>query len=296
MTIQYISSKDEAKWLDKRKSYITSTESASLFGLQMPSLPTAFELWHIKRGNIDGEVEVNNYMQWGRVLEDAIKAIVEIDNPDWHIRPMEAFAYDDNTRMGASFDNVIEHPERGIGLLEIKTTSYRDYKMKFIEDDETDFIECPAYYEVQGQHQLEMMQGKYDYVCFAVAILDTREVKYIFRERDADMGERIKNKIEWFWKLGDPPPADMEKDCDLLTKMQRANSNDTSADLTDDTDFMIAADSYIAAQSQLKEYEGQKKRAKSQMILCLKDHQRGYSNDYRISNKSRFSLTQTKKD
>lgn len=293
MKTQYMSATNREKWLEKRKGYVSSTESASLFGLQMASVPTAFELWHIKRGNISGEVEVNNYMQWGSVLESAIKDIIALDNPDWKISPMEAFAYNDTTKMGASFDNVLDHPDRGLGLLEIKTTSYRDYKAKFIEDDETDFIECPPYYEVQGQHQLEMID-KYDYVCFAVAILDTREVKYIFRERDKQMGERIKQKVEWFWKLGDPPPADMDKDCDLLTRMQRANSSDKSIDLTDDVDFMIAADSYVAAQSQIKEFEAQKRRAKSQIILSLKDGQRGYSNEYRISNKSRFSLTQTK--
>jgi predicted phage-related endonuclease len=292
MTIQFISSKDEAVWLEKRKSYITSTESASLFNLQMPSMPTAFELWHIKNGLKSNDIEVNSYMQWGRIMQAAIEAIIKEDNPDWKIRPMETFAYDDVCKMGSSFDNVIE-TARGIGLLEIKTTSYRDYKAKFTEDDETDFIECPPYYEVQGQHQLEMI-NKYDYVCFAVAILDTREIKYIFRDRDVKMGGIIRNKIKEFWAMKEPPPPDLEKDSDLLALMHRANSNNSSYNAMEDTDFNMAALSYIEATTKAKAAETAKKIARSQMILAMGENNSAYSASARVNNNKSFRVTATK--
>lgn len=283
---------DENAWLDLRKSYVTSTESASLFGLQMPSRPTAYELWHVKRGLIDDVVEVNNFMIWGRVFESSIKEIIALDNPDWKISPMRVFAHDDD-KMGSSFDNTILHPQKGVCLLEIKMTTYREWKEKFIEDDDGEFIEAPAYYEVQCQHELECL-NRYDHICLAVALMDTREIKYIWRERDREMGAAIRNKIKAFWKLAEPPEPDMVKDSDLLARMHRANSRDSVYDATQHDGFDFWAQAYLDANHQIKVAEESKKRARSQMITAMGQNNTAWCNLARVGNKKTFRVTETK--
>lgn len=282
---------NEEDWLKWREPVITSTESSSLFGLQMASLPTAFELWHLKRGLIDSTFEVNNYMQWGRIFESAILEVIKDDNPDWIVSPLKVFACDDE--MGSSFDNTVKHPERGVGILEIKMTTYREYKEKFIEDDDTDFIECPAYYEVQGQHELECLD-KYDYICFAIAIVDTREIKYIFRERDKYMGNAIRDKITAFWESKEPPPPDMIKDSDLLAKMHRANNKDSAYDGTEDAEFLTSCISYIEEGQKEKAAKEAKEKLRSEIILAMKDHNTAWTNGYRVGNKASFRVTKNK--
>ena len=292
MKTQFVAIRDEATWLEKRGGYVTSTESASLFGLQMPSLPTAYELWHIKRGLIDRVTEVNSRMIWGRRLEASIAAGIAEDN-QLKLMPMRSFAFDDEDKIGSSFDNIIEHPERGHGLLEIKTVSYKNYKEKFVEDSETGFIEAPAYYEVQVQHELEVAD-KYNFALLAVFIMDTREVALLYRDRDRDFGAAIRKKVKEFWASTQPPPPDLQKDADLLARMHRANSKDKSYDATRDDMFELSAMSYIQESEKEKAAKAAKDVAKSRMILAMTDHNTAWCNSARVSNKATFRVTPTK--
>lgn len=298
MTTNLTPIRDEAQWLDQRKSYITSTESASLFGLQMTSLPTAFELWHIKRGLIDHAIDVNERMIWGRRLEQVIAQGIADDN-GFKLLPMKVFAHDDDDKIGSSFDNVIECPVRGHCLLEIKTVAYRDYKEKFIEDDERDpegnpmFIEAPAYYEVQVQHELEVL-GKYQWCCLAIFIMDTREIKLLWREKDADFGRSIREKVKQFWASTEPPAPDMVADSDLLARMHRANSSDSVMDATENPDFNIWALSYLQEGEKEKAAKEEKQKLRSQMILAMGQNNAAWCDAARVSNKSSFRVTATK--
>jgi predicted phage-related endonuclease len=283
---------EESAWLDLRKKYVTSTESASLFGFQMPSRPTAFELWHIKRGLIDEAVEVNNFMIWGRLFEGAIKDVIALDHPDWKISPMRVFAHDDDG-MGSSFDNTILHPEKGSCLLEIKMTTYREWKEKFVEDDDGEFIEAPPYYEIQCQHELECLE-RHNHICLAVALMDTREIRYIWRERDREMGAAIRKKIKDFWAMQEPPPPDLVKDSDILARMHRANSGAGVFDATKHPDFDLWAQSYLDANAQIKVAEETKKKTRSQMILAMGEHNSAWCNLARVGNKAGFRVTETK--
>lgn len=288
--IELIPIKDEASWLERRKNFITSTESASLFGLQMPSLPTAFELWHIKRGLIDGDIVANSRMIWGRRLEDVIaKGIAEDEG--WKISELNVFAEDSKAKMGSSFDYMIVCPAHGPALLEVKTIAYRDYAAKFIEDDDGDFIEAPPYYEVQVQHQLECLPD-HNLACLAVFIMDTREYVLLWREQDKDMGRIIRNKIDAFWRSTEPPPPDLEKDSDLLASLHRANSKDKSYDATENGDFLQACLSYEAAKQKAKEADIEKKVARSEIILGMGDSNTAWCDGFKVANKKQFRVTQ----
>ena len=116
----------------------------------------------------------------------------------------------------------------------------------------------PAYYEVQCQTELEVL-NKYDWICCAVAIIDVRDIKYIFRDRDREMGARIRNKVKAFWDSAEPPAPDLIADSDLLARMQRANSSDKAYDATESAEFDIAALSYLDAMSAAKKADDEKK-------------------------------------
>jgi len=284
---------DENLWLAKRKSYVTSTESSSLFGLQMPSLPTAFELYHIKISQeVDPIFNENERMIWGRRLEDVIAKGVAEDN-NWTIEPLKVFAYDDDDKIGSSFDYKGHNEEKGQFLIEIKTVAYRDYKMKFVEDDDSDFIEAPAYYEVQVQHELECI-GEYEWCALVVFIMDTRDVKILWRKRDRDMGAKIRAKIRHFWLSGEIPAPDLEADSDLLARMQRANNSDKTLDATEISEFDLYAQAYLDETLKSKQADLAKKRARSQMLLLMDDYNQAWCNVARVTNKSSFRVTETK--
>ena len=105
MTIKYLEITDEKEWLEKRKNYVTSTEVASLYGVQPAYAPTAFELWHIKRGNITPpDISNDDFIMFGKLMEPVVVEMIKRQNPDWIIEPCRLFAYDDTGRIGSSFD------------------------------------------------------------------------------------------------------------------------------------------------------------------------------------------------
>lgn len=62
----------EAAWLSDRKTVITSTEAASLFGVGV-YVKTPYELYHLKAGLIEPEAfEGNERTRWGQRLEAPI--------------------------------------------------------------------------------------------------------------------------------------------------------------------------------------------------------------------------------
>jgi predicted phage-related endonuclease len=306
---------DREYWLDKRKSYITSTESASLFGLQMSARPTAYELWHLKRGIIEEADGDSNYLSWGREMEPAIMRLIQAENPEWDIKPMHGFAYDDEDKIGSSFDYVATIPreivqkflpnleidgEFATGLIEIKMTNYKNWMEKFIIDDEIDeetgrpvFIEAPSYYEVQCQHELEAL-NKYDFIILAVAVVDYRTLNYIWRERDREFGKAIREKIKEFWYMQEPPSPDLNADSDLLARMHRANSNDSVKDLTEDKEADILLSAYLQESKKETSAKDAKKRMRSQIIIKMGDCNTAWSQGHKVSNKSSFRITETR--
>lgn len=300
---RHIQITSEEQWLKDRESYITSTETAALFGCEMASTSTAFELYHIKRGDLPKPEFDDPFLTWGRRLESVIAEGVAEDN-GWELRPLDVFAVDDEYRLGSSFDYIATDDD-GDFLLEIKSTSFSEYMKKFIEDDEKDdnglpvFIEAPAYYEIQVQTELEAYNDvdgvdNIERACLCVFIADTRQVKLIWRDRNKDMGNRIKEKAKWFWESKTPPSPNLEKDADLIASLHRANNKDSAYDGTEDSDFDIDVMSYIQESENEKRAKLAKDRLKSKIILAMGEHNSAWCNTGRVANKKSFRVTESK--
>src|SRR3990167_2101863 len=110
---QIVIPKDEAHWLAMRREVVTSTEISSLFGLS--PYCTEFELFHRKKENLEVEFDPNARVIWGMRLQKSIADGVAEDN-GFKIRLMNEFIYDDQEKLGSSFDYAIEED----GLLEVK--------------------------------------------------------------------------------------------------------------------------------------------------------------------------------
>jgi len=244
--INYMEITDETSWLEKRKKYVTSTEVAALFG-SSPYL-TAFELWHIKKGNIPAtDLSGNNFVQFGKLVEPVIVQMIELENPDWKIEPCRLFAYCDTDRIGSSFDYWVTIDGHK-GLMEIKSTSYAEYK-RIYEDDE-----APVHYEIQAQVELEMMPEA-EFILQVAFLADTRSLKYIHRDRDSEMGLAMRNAVRDFWGMDSAPPVDYSRDKSILAKVAPNLDPERQIDGTEDERLNELAAMYKAE----KELEKQSK-------------------------------------
>ncbi len=278
MTTEYIQIKDENVWLEKRKGYITSTESSAIYGIN--PLKTAFELWHEKNGNLDGQLQDNNFLMFGRLVEAPICEMIKIERPKWEILPMRVFAFDDDDKIGSSYDRTVKLPNGTTALLEIKSTSYAEYKKKFIED--RDGIEAPTQYEVQMQHELEVV-GLYDTIVMAVFLADVRQIKYIFRKRDKEMGAAIRNACRDFWSMTEPPEPDFERDKSSIAKTAPDVNLDYVLDATKDTRISELVAMYKAEKELEKQSKNNADKFYAELVHLAGKNRYIWTNDYKIS-------------
>lgn len=279
MTVQYLQISDEAAWLKKRNDYVTSTEVSALFGLS-PWM-TAFELYHNKRGNADTSLQDTNFLAFGRLIEEPVCQMVLLEHPDWTIRPMRVFAYDDEDKIGASFDRVVTLSDGKVGLLEVKSISYKEYKKKFIEHAPDD-IEAPENYEIQMQMQLEVIR-RYDFCLMAVFVLDTRELKYIYRYRDEEMGAQLRQAVRDFWAMTEAPAPDYARDKSLIAKMLPAADPDNTLDATENNRITELAAMYKAEKDLEKQSKENADKFYAELLVLLGNARYAWTNSHKIT-------------
>lgn len=280
MSTQYMEITDEESWLEKRKGYITSTQIAALFGLS--TYNTAFELYHISRGNIEAEFKENSFMTFGKIMEQPICEMVAIEHPDWKIEPFNVFAYDDEDKIGSSFDRELFIGDKKY-LLEIKSISYSEYKKKFIEHAPDD-IEASPQYECQMQTELELTKDDgFDGCVMAIFILDTRQLRYIFRTHDTEMCDDIREAVREFWAMEEQPDPDYARDKSIIARVCPSVNPNHQMDATENDQITELAEQYKNS----KELEKQEKKAAdaaySELMVLLEDAKYAWTNHHKIT-------------
>jgi putative phage-type endonuclease len=214
MTTEIITPRDEAHWLEMRRSDITSTESAALFGMS-PYL-TKFELFHRKRGALTADFKANARMVWGSRLESAIAAGIAEDN-GWTIQPMKDYWRLPDSRIGSSFDFMITSLGEPAHL-EIKAVDFLAFRDGWQLEDE-DEPAPPAHIELQVQHQMLVSGFSQSFIGVLVGGNTTH---VIHRHRDEDVISAIRTRISEFWRdvdAGREPPAVMPEDAASVIRL-----------------------------------------------------------------------------
>lgn len=225
LTIHHPATRED--WLKLRAGYVSSTESAALFGMS-PYL-TAFELG-LEKSQLASDFEGNERTVWGTRLQDAIAAGIGQDYGVL-VRPQRGYATHPQTKMGASFDwevwGFIDEPgfsgdpilrnlftKYGPGVLEIKNVDSLIYKNEWGDDP-------PAHIDIQVQHQLECI--RYGWAVIGVLVGGNRN-EILIRERDAAVGASIVKRITGFWTdlaAGRMPPVTMPEDAATLIRLYK---------------------------------------------------------------------------
>ncbi len=280
MITKFMEITDEASWLEKRKGYITSTQIAALFGLSPYN--TAFELYHITRGNIDANIEENNFMKFGKLIEQPICQMVALEHPEWRICDFPYFAHDDSDKIGSSFDRVVWIKKKKY-LLELKSISYKEYKNKFTEHSEHD-IEAPPHYELQMHTEMELTKDHhFDGVVMAVFILDTRQLRYIFRSYDPEVGKGLRDAVREFWALKEQPEPDYTQDKSIISQVCPPVDPDLQMDATNNNRITELAAQYKASKDLIEQEKKAADTAYAELMLLAENARYVWTDYHKIS-------------
>jgi predicted phage-related endonuclease len=245
-----------------RAKHVGASEVPALFDCS-PYL-TRFELFHRKKGNVDtpafnalsddGTPE-NERIYWGVKLEAAILEAAK-----------ERYGYADREQrealsngkgLGGHPDRRVVCPDRGPGILEIKTA---DWLVRKGWGDEP-----PAHYLIQSQAYQGLDGVTWGDVLVLVGGNRLERFCYDFRPK---IYAEIERRVEAFWQsieANDPPPPDYTRDLDTITDLYR-EGGDKVVDLTGDNLAAIAAAELLRAAEERKAAQKREDAAKAELL------------------------------
>lgn len=227
-----------------RASVVGAGEVAALFDCS-PWL-THFELWQRKAGNVstpefnarnpDGS-PVNSRIHWGVKLE---ALIVEEACERWGYVPVETPKRVDNgAGLGGHPDKLVRCPDRGIGVLEVKTVDWIERK-KWGDEPPSQYLLQPNTYagllKVQWFDVIVMVLG---------GQTDLERHQYEFRAR---LFAETQRRVSAFWQsvhANKPPKPDYTRDGGTLAELY--NPADTLIDLRRDNRMPELMQEYLDA-------------------------------------------------
>lgn len=248
---------NEKEWLAARMQDITSTELAALLG--MSEYKSRLKLWMIKAGKMEDDFEESNQSTWGKRLQNAVGQGIAEDN-GWECFDLTGYYLrDEEARIGASMDMRVVCPERGPGLLEVKTTGY------FQQETGWEKTRAPIDYEfqLQGQVNLAIQEGQ-EIGWGCIGALDGRKnTRKYDRMPDAPLWALIKEETAKFWhsiKINEPPAPDYAVDADLIRKLQGSVNVEQNISLTGNNRAHYLIEQYMTLEA-----------AREQVMPLLKD-------------------------
>lgn len=257
------------EWLEWRRSDVTASDVASLFGLS--PFKSALRLWAEKTGRTEPDGETN-LMRRGRWLEPAVIAALSETMP---VERLSFYYRDTDDRVAATPDAV-----SGRTLIECKVVS------RPVFDAWQD--ELPVYYQLQALTAAMLMDA--DNAIVACLVIDTfsAELRLFHVERHADAEARIRNGIRSFWQGvadGLPPPADYGEDGELLAELYRPKAEILAIDLGSDN---MLPGLLIERETIKAEIKARKKRANAidaEVVEKLKGAPAALCGAWKITNK-----------
>lgn len=249
-----------------RAAHVGASEVAALFDCS-PYI-THFELWHRKVGNIatpefnatvDGVPE-DERIYWGVKLE---AAIIEAAKERYgYIDRGQADKLSNGRGLGGHPDRRVICPQRGPGILEIKTADWLVRKGWGEEPPTHYLLQSQAYQGLDGVQWGDVL----------VLVGGNRLERFCYDFRPTIYAE-IERRVEAFWQsieANEPPPADYTRDLDTIADLHRQATEET-VDLRADNLAHEAAAAFLFAKEARLEAEKREDAAKAELLDKLGD-------------------------
>lgn len=220
------------QWLALRQKDITASVAGALLGVH--EYETPYSLWAQKSGRISEGIEDTPPMKRGRLLEPVAVELMRELRPTWKITRGDVYLRDPNTRLGATPDVFVEDPDRGPGIVQIKSVESMTFRRKWRGDDGE--VRPPLWIAVQAIVEAHLTGAKW--VGVAPLVVNHGLDMPIIDDIPLHGGviERLKRETAAFWKRvesGDAPPADYTRDGEIIAELYGVSVAET-VDLSGD--------------------------------------------------------------
>ena len=278
-------------WLQVRRSGIGGSDAAAALGLS--PWKSALELWQEKVSGQSQPRQENEAMLWGRIMEPIITREF-VRRTGLTVTPMRSMLQATNWPwMLADLDGLVEDPQRGTGVFEVKTASA--FKMSEWDDNR-----CPDAYQLQVQHYLEVTGLSYALI---VVLIGGNKLQWITVDRDDELIASLVQLEKRFWQhvlTQSPPPVDGSTACaEMLARKYPSSSNAAPLILPVDADSWIQ--DYLTSKAEEESAAERKRLAENKLKEVIGNHEKaispgGYQATWKTVQSSRIDSTRLKKE
>ncbi len=206
-------------WLAYRRYGIGGSDAAAILGIS--PWRTARDLYYDKLGVAEIVADEDNWVQLeiGTLLEPLVARIFAKKTRLRVYQRKAMFRHPKYPWMLADLDYLVELPDGGTAILEIKTTNYNARDNWWYNGEEI----VPVYYETQGRHYMAVMNIDRVYFC---CLYGNSKDEVIIRHLDRDEAyeEELIELEEAFWRdhvLSRTPPPYVENGELILESLRR---------------------------------------------------------------------------
>jgi len=289
MAIERHAIENREQWLGLRKQDVTASVAGALLGVHEYSTPYA--LWALKSGLIHEDPEESGPMKRGRLLEPVAVELLRELRPTWKIERGTVYLRDPDSRIGATPDVFVEDPDRGPGIVQLKSVEQSIFRKKW-KDAETGEVKPPLWIAVQGIIEAHLAKEHYgvNWVGVAPLVVSFGVELPIIDDIPMHAGvfDRLKHETELFWRRvasGDAPPADYTRDGEVIA-MLYGETNGETIDLSDDERFaeLILEDQRLGALcKEADEHAKARKAVRTEIIAKLQHAAAATCNGHRVA-------------
>lgn len=274
------------QWLGLRKADITASIAGALLGVHEYTTPYA--LWALKSGRLTEDPEETAPMRRGRLLEPVAVELMRELRPTWSIRRGDVYLRDPDNRIGATPDVFVDDPDRGPGIVQIKSVEAMTFRKKW-KDPDTGDVRPPLWIVVQGiveAHLAKKTHGA-EWVGVAPLVVSHGLDMPIIDDIPIHGGviERLKRETETFWRRverGDAPPADYGRDGEIIAQLYGLTTDQTIDLMADNRLPDILAEDKTLAET-MASAKKRRDAIKAEIIEKMGHASLGTCNGWRIS-------------
>ena len=271
-----VSDMPEKDWLALRRHYLGASEVSAVLGIN--PYKSCFGVYVDK---VEGSTfEGNIHTEFGNWMEPHIRAEFPkrfLKDEGTEIK-VSAYPYmlqhPEHDCLSVNLDGIVEHPEYGVGVIEIKTAGEMQWK-QWQED------ELPDMYFCQIQQELSITGLSYAYV---VALVGKRLLwKYV--ARDDEFIELMTPQLLEFWNdfvipKQAPAPMGLDDDTDILKALYNKEDSGKYVELHDhQSDY----DRYKELAAEIKALSMEQEAIKQKFMQALGDAELGFVGNKKVT-------------
>ncbi len=210
--------RNAAAWHRLRGKDVTASVAGALVGSH--EFTSRYKLWAMKTGKLFDDMDENPAIKRGRLLEPVAVQLLGEERPTWQLRhntgAATTYYRDPEFRLGGTPDVIAIDPDRGQGIVQIKSVERTAFKRKWLASN--DLPEPPLWIAVQAIIEAYLTGSSWAAVA-PIVVGYGIDLPIIDIPLLPGIVDRMKAESLAFWaqvETGEEPDPDFERDGDVI--------------------------------------------------------------------------------